>query len=99
MLLVYTHENKILVENARNLLRENGIDSTLKNEYAAGAMGDLSPIQTWPELWVADASYPKAKAIIHDLVNRPAGQAWHCPQCGEENDASFEVCWHCQKER
>ncbi|UTF58915.1 DUF2007 domain-containing protein [Gilvimarinus sp. DA14] len=99
MQLVYTHENKILVENARNLLRENGIDSRLKNEYAAGAMGDLSPIQTWPELWADEADYAKAKAIIDDLLNRPAGQAWYCPQCGEENDASFEVCWHCQSER
>jgi hypothetical protein len=26
---------------------------------------------------------------------RAAARAWDCPQCGEENPLSFELCWKC----
>ena len=58
--------------------------------------------ETWPELWVQNESdYPKAKAILDTILERLAapGEAWKCGACGEENDASFEICWQCSKER
>lgn len=98
MKLIYTHENKIIVENTRNYLSECGIDSEMRNEFACGAIGDLSPIQTWPELWVSENDFTQAKKLIDSIVNS-TDPSWSCTQCGEENDASFEFCWNCRCER
>ena len=95
MKLIYTHENKILVENARNFLKEQGVDSVLRNEFASGGMGELSPIETWPEVWVADTNYTTATKIINSYLTPVSGDTWRCQNCGEENEANFECCWQC----
>jgi hypothetical protein len=46
MKLIYTHENRLLVSNAQNMVEQANINTTLKNEYAAGAMGDIAPIDS-----------------------------------------------------
>lgn len=98
MKVVYSNQNKILVENARNLLAHNGISSILKNEFASGALGELSAIDTWPELWVTDGDYDSASALVSTLAADPEGQPWLCDHCGEQNEASFDMCWHCNAE-
>ena len=99
MKLIYTNENHFLVSNARNLLEANSIDVQLKNEFISGAAGDLSPFDTWQELWVEDNDVSKAKALLLSLTEPNAATEWSCPECGEANGASFEICWNCQKER
>jgi hypothetical protein len=99
MKLVYTHENKLIVENARNLLNAEGIESVMRNEFSGGGAGDLPPSETWPELWVEESQYSQAKAIIDKFILAPAGAPWTCNVCGEMNEASFEICWKCQTER
>lgn len=42
MTLVFTRENKLIVENARNLLALEGIETVMKNEFSSGAAGDLA---------------------------------------------------------
>ncbi len=99
MKLVYTHENKILVENARNLLAESKIDCTLRNEFSSGAIGDLAPIEAWAELWVVnEADEQRAKSILQRLNEDQTGKEWIC-QCGESNEAGFESCWSCQADK
>jgi len=100
MKLVYSSENRLLVGNVQNLLENAGIDVFLKNEHAASAMGELSAFDTWPELWLRNESdYPKAMAIIAPLQNDTALPPWHCSECQEVNEASFELCWQCQHEK
>lgn len=100
MKLVYTHENKVLVENARNLLALKHIDTVLKNEFASGAAGDLVPAETWPELWVLDETYyEEAMRILKVLSDKISGPDWICTNCQEVNGAAFESCWNCQLER
>jgi len=99
MKLVYTHENKILVENAKNLLSEHGIEAVLRNEFSSGAMGDLSPMDTWPEVWVNDDAAVQAEAVVAALKSAVQGPTWQCAHCHEENEASFDVCWQCQTEK
>ncbi|MFT7414439.1 MAG: hypothetical protein ACI9FO_001098, partial [Methylophagaceae bacterium] len=41
MKLLYTNENRYLVHNIQNLVENSGIAIMLKNEFAAGAAGDL----------------------------------------------------------
>lgn len=99
MKLLYTHENKIIVENAKNYLEAHGVETILKNEYASGGMGELSPIETWPELWVTSVNYDAGKKIIDTLLNTPIGETWFCSVCGEKNEATFKLCWNCQNEK
>lgn len=99
MKLVYTNENKIIVENTRNFLEESHIETELRNEYASGGMGELSPISTWPEIWVSDRDFLSAQEKVAELHNTALGDLWHCPRCQEENESTFEVCWRCQTER
>ncbi|MDE1463720.1 DUF2007 domain-containing protein [Spartinivicinus poritis] len=99
MKLIYTNENRFLVSNAKNLVENSGIAVTLKNEYAAGGMGDLSPLDTWLELWVVDDSdYEKAVQVIESSLSSVDSEEWNCNNCNEKNDASFEFCWSCQTE-
>lgn len=97
MKLVYTHENRYLVHNIQNLVEHADIEIMLKNEFAAGAAGDLVPHETWLELWVInDDDYDKAMNVIASSFGQDDAEEWECTQCHERNDASFEFCWNCQ---
>ena len=32
-----------------------------------------------------------------EAVNDPERKPWRCSSCGEQNPATFDVCWNCQK--
>jgi hypothetical protein len=97
--LVYTHENLLLVSNARGLLEAAGIDTVVRNEYAGGGRGELPVFETWPELWVEDADAERAAEILRQLGADHAREEWCCDRCGESNPALFESCWHCGRNR
>ncbi|WP_237067680.1 putative signal transducing protein [Microbulbifer guangxiensis] len=96
-MLIFTHENRLLVELARSKLEVAGIAVFLKNEYAQGATGELAPHQAWPELWLErDRDYERAMQLLRDAE----GQAdWICRHCGESNGAAFDYCWQCDSSR
>ncbi|OUR74609.1 hypothetical protein A9Q78_00290 [Methylophaga sp. 41_12_T18] len=96
MKLLYTNENRLLVNNVLNLVENAGITISLKNEFAGGAAGLLVPHETWLEVWVEDTDYDRAKIIIQSLFNTEQQPGWVCNQCSEYNDASFDYCWNCQ---
>ena len=98
---VYTSENSFLVHNAKNLIEAQGIHVVLKNEFAQGAMGEISPFDCWPELWVNEADFAEAELVITEasLTANSQEADWVCASCGEENSATFEICWSCQKAR
>ncbi|MEL0629514.1 DUF2007 domain-containing protein [Psychromonas aquatilis] len=97
MKLVYTHENQFLVSNIKNIIEAEGIATFLKNEFAKGAMGEVSTFDCWPEVWVyEDADFEKAKSIVALSQSTKLNAEWVCEHCNEKNDAAFEVCWSCQ---
>lgn len=104
MLLIFTHPNLMIVENARNLLLQAGIRCRLENQYAAGGIGELAPISAWPELWLErERDKTWATSVLGAILTEPATQAadattadWRCRHCGEINAPAFEVCWQCQ---
>lgn len=99
MKLIYTHENRILVNNAQNILENAGIAVTLKNEFAGGGSGDLSFLTTWLEVWVInDEDYETAIDVIKTSLNNTNSKDWICEGCNETNAASFDLCWNCQHE-
>ncbi len=97
MIRIYTAENLTDAYLVSNLIRENGIDNHVFNEYANGAVGELPFAHTWPEVWIEnDSDEQRALAIIasrqqltDSLVER------ECPSCGQLSPANFEICWDC----
>ncbi len=96
---VFSHENRLIVFNLKNVLQDAGIACVVENEFASGGVGDLSPFETWPELWVVnDEDEAAALERIAQLQNQPQAD-WFCARCGEMNPGSFQVCWNCGAER
>jgi len=95
MKLVFRAASLLQVAHARNLLIAAGIDSELRNQYLAGALGDLPMLETWPQLWVEDALESAALSALARAAAAPAGAPWTCGHCGEELEAQFTSCWRC----
>ena len=94
MKLVFRAASLLQVAHARNVLISAGIDCELRNQYLAGALGDLPMLETWPQLWVDEAFEPAARRALAAAA-APAGTPWTCEQCGEELEAQFTTCWRC----
>jgi len=99
MKLLYSNENRFIVSNIQNIIENSGIDINLKNEFIAGAAGDLAPLDTWMEIWVDDKDYTRAINIINALELNNNLNDWVCNSCHEKNSSSFEICWQCQNEK
>ena len=95
--MVYANENSFLANNVRNLIEAQGISTFIKNEFAQGAVGEVSAFDAWPEVWVInDVDFERAKEILKLSQSGTKGDEWVCERCSEKNDPSFEVCWNCQ---
>ena len=86
-----------MVFQIKQLLEERGIPCFVKNEFAIGAIGELSPMDVLPEVWISDPEWlPKAQQFVADFENQPEDLSpWICSKCLEKNGASFELCWQC----
>ncbi|MEJ2508002.1 MAG: DUF2007 domain-containing protein [Gammaproteobacteria bacterium] len=78
-------------------LSAEGIEARLFNQYAQGGLGDIPFPNAYPEIWLLDErDLARARMVIYSFERRPEveGQIT-CPNCGEDNPANFETCWHC----
>lgn len=65
---VYEDQDMTMVGYYQSVLEEEGIETSIKNEYAQMAMGEVPFTQVYPELWVSnDAHYAKAVKTIKSL--------------------------------
>jgi hypothetical protein len=92
---VFRAASLLQVAHARNVLTAAGIDSELRNQYLAGALGDLPMLETWPQVWVEDALESAALRALQNAATAAPGAPWVCPQCGEELEPQFTTCWRC----
>lgn len=97
----FTHENSLIVFNLKNVLEDNGIECSIKNEYSGSGAGVLAPFDTWPEIWVENKTQlARAEKIIQQTMNDLSTRdEWVCPDCGERNDGHFYICWNCDREK
>ena len=96
---IYSHQDRFMLWQAKNCLDENGIPCFIKNEFASGGIGELSPLDSEPEVWITDDEWQtKAEQLVAELDMQPSGESWHCKNCGEQNDSSFELCWQCAQD-
>ena len=99
MKMVFSNENIFLVNNVKNLIEAQAIQTFIKNEFAQGAIGEVSAFDSWPELWIFnDSDLDRALEIVDKSLSGGSAADWICNNCGEQNDPSFEICWSCQGE-
>lgn len=96
---VYSSSLLALVQNVKNLLDSEGIDSYVTNQYLSAAVGEIPPIECWPQLWVSVADSERAMEIINRIDEESAGTAWVCSNCGEQIESQFSECWNCGTEK
>ncbi|NKB33653.1 MAG: DUF2007 domain-containing protein [Pseudomonadales bacterium] len=98
---VYTHDNTMIVNSAKNILALNGIESVVKNDAISHIHARHGINNTFCELWILnDQDFDKAVSIIETEVKYPeVKEPWTCAKCKEENEGSFDLCWNCQTEK
>ncbi len=100
MKTVYSAANISLVSIFQNILEERGIKSWIKNEALLTGIGEIPPIETWPQLCVEDDDFLEAKRIVDEaLATKDINRAWKCDSCGEVIEGQFAQCWNCGKDR
>jgi hypothetical protein len=98
---IYSAPALAMVENVKNVLQLNGIRSTITNQYLSAGVGELPPIESWPQLWVAEEDVERASEIIKATgkdLSEPQ-KTWVCPKCNEEVEDQFTECWNCSTAR
>ena len=100
MKLIYTGQDRILIDRIKQALHQNGIPCFIRNESPIGqAAGELPPLVCWPEIYVKDEpTYQFAKPLVDALMPKTRATAlkWICPKCSELIEAQFSICWSCQ---
>jgi Putative prokaryotic signal transducing protein len=96
---VYRAASLLQVAHARNVLITAGIRCELRNQYLAGAMGDLPMMETWPQLYVEDEDEQYALSALSRASAAAVGTPWVCEECQEQLEPQFTCCWRCGCER
>jgi len=95
---VYSAENLPEAYLIAGLLRQAGIEVTLKNENLQGVIGEIPFTHAYPELHLEDErDEAQARQIIAEYESsNEYRETVICPACGEENPANFAACWACE---
>lgn len=99
MKTVYSASNISFVSIFRNILEGHGIRCWIKNEFLTAGMGDIPPIECWPQLCVDDDDVAEAKRIVDEALSEKIMTAWKCDSCSENIEGQFTECWKCGKSR
>ncbi|MEE9118772.1 MAG: DUF2007 domain-containing protein [Calditrichia bacterium] len=98
---IYSADNLIMAGHVKGLLESNSIECIIKNQNLAGAIGELPPVECWPEVWVInDEDNDRALKIVTSVItdDQTSKTAWTC-DCGETIEGQFSACWQCGKDR
>jgi putative signal transducing protein len=81
-------------------LRENGIETFIRNEALYMTQGEM-PANLLPEVCLLEpADWDPAQPVLAAFEAARRDQSTEtraCPQCGEESPANFELCWRCRE--
>lgn len=83
----------------RDMLESHGIDGVAFGGEINSTLWHLGPTIAGVELKVPAHQSVRAAELVETFREerssiRPSN--WTCPECGEEVDAGFEVCWFCE---
>jgi hypothetical protein len=99
---LYTAQNPLTISHLKNILESGGIKCVVKNLYLSSAVGELPPIECWPELWVVDdAKHAEAQEVLNKTLAplRSVSKRWKCRKCAREVEGQFSECWNCGESR
>lgn len=91
---VFEAANSLEAHTLKGALESRGVAVQLKGEALAGALGELPMDVARVTLLVQAPDWPRAREFVQ-AYQQKSYRTWHCGRCGEENDASFEICWRC----
>ncbi len=97
---VFCADNTVEAGLVNSVLEANGIACLVKNQNLGGALGEIPPLECWPEIWVTDdADYYRALRLVEEIRNQEhsTNDNWLC-SCGETIEAQFNACWQCGRE-
>ena len=97
-LFVFSYWERLQAGLLKEILAQEGIECTLRNDQLSSALGEIPFVECSPELWVVDdEAYPRAKLFLDAWLKNDssAGDHWSCPACGEDCGGQFGACWSC----
>lgn len=81
----------------RSLLQASQIRSEIKGENLAWLLGAIPVKDTRMSLWVHERDLPEAQKVLQKFSGPTlVHPAWVCAECGESNEANFDLCWNCE---
>ena len=95
---LYTAQVPLMIDHLKNILESGGIECVVRNSYLGAAMGEIPPIECWPELWVIDdEKFVRARAVLRKTLAplQSVKNPWHCTACSETIEGQFSECWNC----
>jgi hypothetical protein len=78
-------------------LAHAGIKAHVFNEHASSIVGDVPPEVAQPQVWLDDDGDRARADVVLDACREERNRAGSliCARCGEDNPATFELCWSC----
>lgn len=102
MIKVFQNYELATVGQYQSVLESEGIQTHLKNQFMAGALGEIPFVSAVPELWILnDEDFAAAHALIEQLLSNNAQDEpeWTCAECDAVVDGVFTQCWKCSTHR
>jgi len=96
---VYTAQDRLIVNHLKNILELHNIPCVIKNEYLAGAAGELPLTECWPELWITEDQHAEQARELVATLDHQNQPRWTCSRCGESLEGQFTACWRCGESR
>ncbi len=78
-------------------LAHAGIKAHVFNEHASSIVGEVPPDVAQPQVWLDDDDDRARADVVLRAYREERDRAGSivCAKCGEENPATFELCWSC----
>jgi ribosomal protein L40E len=94
---IFTAGNRIDAYLVVDRLAHAGIKAHVFNENMSSIVGDVPPDVAQPQVWLDDdADLERARGVLAAFqAERSRSGTLVCRRCGEENPATFELCWSC----
>ncbi|MBI5094143.1 MAG: DUF2007 domain-containing protein [Candidatus Hydrogenedentes bacterium] len=103
---VFAAQHPFEAHLVRGLLEGQGIEAEVRGEDLFSVRGEVPITQdTLPSVWVlADSQVEQAMDLVTAYLSKEApadteATEWRCPDCGEQIEPQFTVCWKCGTER
>ena len=100
---LYSHPNAFLVQLAKSMLMHNDIEVVVEASFSGPQSLSLPPGEKQTILLFKEpfdeAFAQKLLKSFEEMDEDEVISDWYCDDCSENNDPSFEWCWHCHADR